>query len=61
MYSQRQRVVYKNPFAYDLALLFIMSMDFIKIAKGGLISESFSPRLQNPIEDTKSVSWVLSP
>ena len=50
--------MYQNPFAYDLALLFNMSTDFIKIAKGGLISEGFSLRLQHPLEDAKSLSWV---
>ena len=33
-------------------------MDFIKIAKGGLISEGFSLRLQYPIEDAKPLSSV---
>ena len=31
MYHQQRRVVYQNPFAYDLALLFIMSINKVVI------------------------------
>ena len=49
MYRQRQRVVYQNPFAYDLALLFIMSIVEIDITEND-ITENDTNKEKVPIK-----------